>query len=175
MVEIRVAQKDEFLTVKQFYDSLIDAMRDVAYTPKWEKDIYPTSDFLIHSIQQHELYIGEENGCIASCMVVNHAYNDSYNKVKWSINALDSQLLVIHTLGVHPQYARKGIASNMVEYVIQQAKLRNMKTIRLDVLLGNLPAENVYLKLGFTYLDTISMFYDDTGWTDFKLFEYIVS
>lgn len=49
-----------------------------------------------------------------------------------------------------------------------------MKTIRLDVLEGNIPAERAYLKMGFQYLDTIQMFYEDTGWTNYKAFEYIV-
>lgn len=28
--------------------------------------------------------------------------------------------------------------------------------------------------LGFRYVDTVRMFYEDTGWTDYRLFEYVV-
>lgn len=49
-----------------------------------------------------------------------------------------------------------------------------MKLIRLDVLGENVPAEKAYTKMGFQYLDTIQMFYEDTGWTDYKVFEFIV-
>ena len=27
-------------------------------------------------------------------------------------------------------------------------------------------------ELGFTYLHTLKMFYEDTGWTDYELYEY---
>ena len=46
------------------------------------------------------------------------------------------------------------------------------KAIRLDVLKGNLPAEKLYTGLGFKYLHTLKMFYEDTGWTDYELYEY---
>ena len=49
-----------------------------------------------------------------------------------------------------------------------------MKAIRLDIIEGNLPAEKAYTKFGFSYRETVKMFYDDTGWMDFKLFEYII-
>lgn len=62
----------------------------------------------------------------------------------------------------------------MVKKVIDTARENNVKTIRLDVLEGNIPAEKVYRKMGFRYVDTIPMFYEDTGWTDFRLFEYII-
>lgn len=62
----------------------------------------------------------------------------------------------------------------MVQQVIKIACENNIKTIRLDVLEGNIPAEKTYTKMGFMYLDTIQMFYEDTGWTNYKLFEFIV-
>ncbi len=42
------------------------------------------------------------------------------------------------------------------------------------VLGGNIPAERTYTKMGFKYLKTLSMFYEDTGWTDYMVFELIL-
>ncbi len=53
-------------------------------------------------------------------------------------------------------------------------ELQNIKTIRLDVLEGNLPAEKAYMKSGFRYITTLKMYYEDTGWTNYKVFEYLV-
>ena len=39
---------------------------------------------------------------------------------------------------------------------------------------GNVPAERAYTKIALKYLDTIQMYYEDTGWTDFKVYEYIL-
>lgn len=108
-------------------------------------------------------------------MVVNHEYNEGYQNVQWSVKVNDSELFVIHALGVHLAYSGKGIAKQMVQKVIKTAREQKIKTIRLDVLDGNIPAERVYTNMGFVCCGTVKMFYEDTGWTDYRLFEYIVS
>lgn len=174
MLNINVAQKEDYIKVRDFYYHLIDEMRNAEYKPGWEKDIYPTQEFLISSINNHELYVTEQDDSIIGCMVVNHEYNDEYKNIKWSIGAQDSELLVIHALGVHPRCSGHGIAKQMVQKVIDIAKNTGIKTIRLDVLSGNIPAEKAYTKMGFIYKDTVEMFYEDTGRTAYKVFEYIV-
>ncbi|MCH5209045.1 MAG: GNAT family N-acetyltransferase [Oscillospiraceae bacterium] len=144
------------------------------YSPGWKKGIYPTDEYLLDSIKNGELYIGEIEGNIAACMVVNHKYNEGYKGIKWSVEAADPELLVIHILGVLPAYSGRGTAKQMVRRVIETARENNIKTIRLDVLIGNIPAEKLYTKMGFNYLETVRMYYEDTGWTEFKLFEYII-
>ena len=82
-------------------------------------------------------------------------------------------MIVIHALGVSPEHSGKGMAKIMVRHIIGIAKEKNIKTVRLDVLKGNIPAEKAYLKCGFNYVDTIQMYYEDTGLTDYKAFELI--
>ena len=53
----------------------------------------------------------------------------------------------------------------------ETAEKEQAKTIRLDVLEGNLPAEKAYLKMGFQYCGTVKMFYPDTGLADYRLFD----
>lgn len=173
-MNIRLADKTDYDNVRNFYYDLIDAMEEAEYKPAWEKDIYPTREFLFHSIENNEMYIGESDDNIISCMVVNHEYNEGYERVKWSVEAEKSEILVIHVLAVHVAFSRKGLAKQMVQKVIDTARENKIKTIRLDVLGGNLPAEKSYTKMGFQYVETVQMFYEDTGWTDFNLFEYIV-
>lgn len=172
MLQIRTAHPVDYADVRDFYYALTDAMEHAEFKPGWEKDVYPTQDFLHSSIENAELYIGELDGRMVSCMVVNHAYNDGYRQVQWSVEAADAELLVIHALGVHPDFSGQGIAKQMVRHVMDAARGSGIKTIRLDVLGGNLPAEKAYRRLGFQHVDTIQMFYEDTGWTSFHLFEY---
>ena len=174
MLKIRKAKENDYSNVRDFYYDLIDAMENAEYSPGWKRDIYPTQEFLIESIQNGELFIGEDEENILSCMVVNHRYNDGYKEVKWNIDADDSELLVIHALGVHSKFSGQGIAKKMVQKVIEIAERDHIKVIRLDVLEGNIPAEKAYTKMGFQYLDTIQMFYEDTGWTGYKAYEYEV-
>ena len=175
MLQIRTASECDFDAVKEFYYSLIEQFDQMEYSPGWKNGIYPTEEFLYKSIKNKELYIGEINGQIISCMAVNHEYNEGYKNVVWSVDASDDELFVIHILGVLPVYSGKGIAKQMVQKVIEMARDNKIKTIRLDFLEGNIPAEKAYIKMGFKYLDTVQMYYEDTGWTGFKLFEFIVN
>ena len=149
-------------------------MKDAKFSPGWEKDVYPSQDFLRKSIENGELYIGEENGEIISSMVVNHEYNDGYKKIQWSVQAEDSEILVVHALGVKRSFSGRGIAKQMVRKVMDMARNNQIKSIRLDVLEGNLPAEKAYMKIGFVYLDMVQMYYEDTGWTNYKVYEFVV-
>ena len=58
-----------------------------------------------------------------------------------------------------------------MRFAIDVARTQRQKAIHLDVLAGNVPAERLYPALGFVYLGTIPMFYEDTGWTDYGLYE----
>ena len=46
VLEIRVAKAEEFGAVRAFYHSLIDDMQNSPYLPGWEKDIYPSNEYL---------------------------------------------------------------------------------------------------------------------------------
>ena len=85
-----------------------------------------------------------------------------------------SEFMVIHMLGVHSDFAGRGLAKEMVRFAIETAGAAGMKAIRLDVLKGNVPAERLYPAMGFSYVDTIKLFYEDTGRVDFELFELVL-
>lgn len=168
------AAEDQYETVRGFYHSLIDEMRESPYKIGWEKDIYPAPEFLKTSIAKGELYIGTEETVIVSAMVLNQQCNDGYKKIRWHTEAAPKDVTVIHALGVHPAYSRVGYAKAMVLKAFEVAGKNHQKVIRLDVLQGNIPAEKLYTGLGFRYIDTLKMYYEDTGWTDYKLYEYVL-
>lgn len=172
MTEIRIAEINEFDIVRTFYHSLIDAMQNAQYKPAWEKGVYPSDEYLRSSIKKHELYIGLTDGELSSAMIINHEYNESYDKAAWPTDAAPEEITVIHALAVHPCFGGKGIAKELVARAISIAENNKQKVIRLDVLGGNIPAAKLYTGMGFKYIDTVQMYYEDTGWTDFELYEY---
>ena len=173
-LDIRPAAEGDYPAVRDFYYAVTDEMGEDPFLPGWEKDVYPTQDFLKDSIRRGELYLGYLGGALAACMVVNHQYNEGYRSVAWGVEAADGQLLVIHALGVRRALSGRGLAKELARYALRLARDRGMRTVRLDVLGGNLPAERAYAAVGFRYVDTLPMFYEDTGWTDYKAFEYLL-
>lgn len=188
MITLRKAQIHEYDAVRSFYHRLIDMMEDAVYKPAWEKDVYPANQYMKDAIAAEQLYVGflKDNHSadgyagtgtaedIICAMVINNECNDSYADADWQIDALPEEVTVIHTLGVLPSHFGKGIATEMVRFVIDGAKAAGQKAVRLDVLAGNLPAERLYSDVGFKHITTIPMFYEDTGWTDFLLYEYLL-
>lgn len=173
-LDIRPAAEGDYPAVRDFYYAVTDEMAEEPFLPGWEKDVYPTQAFLRDSIRRGELYLGYLGGALAACMVVNQSYNEGYRSVSWGVEAADHELLVIHALGVRRAYAGRGFAKEMARHVLRMARARGLKTVRLDVLGGNLPAERAYTAVGFRYVDTLRMFYEDTGWTDYKVFEALL-
>ena len=171
MVIIRAAG-DQYEAVRSFYHSLIDATAGPGALVGWKKDIYPSPGFLMGSIRRGEMYLAMEEDAIAGAMVLNQDCNEGYAGFQWRSGARDSEAMVIHALGVHPRYSGRGYAKALVREAVAVAAERGMKAIRLDVLEGNYPAEKLYLGLGFQYMGTVKMYYEDTGWKNFKLYEY---
>jgi len=171
-MKIIKAESDQFQDVRQFYFDVIDGIGDAGDSVGWKKDIYPAPEFLKDSIGNGELYIAEEEGTIVGAMALNHQSNDEYSKFDWPTKADDEEVTVIHALGILPSERGKGYAKQMVSFAIDLARKDNQKVIRLDVLKGNTGAKKLYSGMGFRYLHTLPMFYEDTGWTDFELYEY---
>ena len=171
-VKIRLAQIDEYERVKDFYYDVIDGFRDAEYSPMWEKGVYPTDEYLYEAIEKQELYVGMVGEGMVAAMVLNHHFNEGYNKVHWLVDAVGDEIQVIHTLCVHPKVGHRGLAKEMAQWAIENARELKKKTLRLDVLQGNVPAEKLYPSSGFKYITTERMYYDDTDWMDFLLYEY---
>lgn len=170
---IHPAKKSDFNAVVGFYHSLIDALGDNVHFLRWEKDVHPSREELAEAISGSELYIGEADGRIAACMVVNH-HGDGYDQVKWMEDLPKERCYVIHLLAVHPDYSGRGYAKKMVRFAFGLAKENHIRSIRLDVLKGNKPADHLYISLGFRQVDRIRLYYSCTGWADFNLYEYLI-
>lgn len=172
--QIQALAPCDFHEVQSFYWTLIEQMQDVEFHPGWEKGVYPADAFLKESLAAGELYALRADGKIIAAMVLNHQCNDGYNGTKWNVEAAVDEITVIHALGVLPQVHGQGVAPQMVEAAIQIAREKQQKAIRLDVLGGNIPALKLYEKFGFQYHRTVQMFYEDTGWTNFLLYELVL-
>lgn len=174
MERVSVMALKDFKKVRDFYWELIDQMQGSPNLPGWEKGLYPSDDYLRQSLENEELYVLSHDDEYVAAMVLNHECNDGYSGTEWKIDVDKNQVLIIHTLGVIPTSQRKGIARYMLEEAIRIAKDRNQSAIRLDVLHGNIPAMKLYESMGFEHRRTTQMFYEDTGWTEYLLYELVL-
>ncbi len=174
MLYIRKATTNEHKAVVDFYYTLIDQMQEADYRAEWKKGVYPSEEYLKDAIEKEELFIGLADSKIVAGMIVNHTCHENYNNVNWAVKAETNEVMILHTLGVLPSCSGKGYARQMVEYALSYAKENGQKAMRLDMLDGTLRGAKVYTGVGFEYKETIQMYYADTGWADFRMYEYVL-
>ena len=172
---IRQADEKEYDKVRAFYHSTIDALAENEYGPGWKKDVYPDPDMLKDVICKGQLFILISEEKTAGAMIVNSDANTAYETFPWKHPWTRDEVLVIHALGIHPSFGRRGYAKEMVRFAISMAAKQHKKAVRLDVLKGNVPAERLYPSLGFVYEGELPMYYEDTGETTYELYEYTIN
>lgn len=167
---IRKAEGKDFNEIQQLYWTIAERMEGMPYDALWRKEVYPSDEFIRSSIEAGELFLIDEAEVIGA-MILNHSGNEGYRRCQWSIKAEDSEVLFVHALGVHPDFQGKGLSKALVSRAIKEARLQQLKAVRLDVVPANLPAVRLYESFGFRFCQKVKMYYEDTGWMEFLLYE----
>ena len=154
----------DFMRVRDFYWRLIDAMDPD--TIGWKKGIYPTDEFLHESLSRGELYTLSDGGTLCGCVILNSESNEGYAGVPWTRALAPDEVLIPHALAVDPAIQGRGCGRTL-----SLARSEGKKAVRLDILSGNDAAERLYTRAGFQFVQAKPMFYEDTGWTEYKMFE----
>ena len=168
------AKVTEFSVLRQFYWDLIEAMSDRNDMIGWKKGIYPTDEFLQESLEKGELFTLKDNGILYGCVILNSDCNEGYRGLKWSIDCPDEDVFVPHALAVDPAQQGKGLGTKIVHEIFDYAREQHKKAVRLDILGTNVMAERLYTKCGFQFVEAKNMFYEDTGWTEYKMYERVL-
>ena len=174
VVEFTKADINEFERIQRFYWNVIDDIHQNNVNNEnlgWERGVYPSDEFLRSSLQKGELYILAENDTLLACVILNSEWNEGYNGCPWSISCTSDEILVPHALAVNPSFQGKGIGKMVVRNIINLARAEHKKAVRLDVLSACKAAERLYVSCGFQFVEAKEMFYEDTGWTEYKMFK----
>ncbi len=171
-MDFRCAKTEEFTRVRDFYWRLIDRMEGGPFDPGWRRSVYPSDDELRDALGRGELWLLEDGADIAAAVIVNNDCNPGYEGLPWAVEAPPERVYMLHTLGVDPDRQGRGVARRVVEECLALARSRGAACVRLDVLGGNEPAERLYTRAGFRFVAAREMFYEDTGWTEFRMFEF---
>lgn len=78
---------------------------------------------------------------------------------------------MLHLFAVTKDFRGQGIATQMLATLKDYCRKQDLKAIHLDVLKGNLPAEILYKRAGFTFAAEKKLPYQDLGPTPAKIFE----
>lgn len=162
-MNLRLAKKNDLPQLKAMYEKIIHNMNK-NNIQIWD-EIYPCV-FFQEDIENERLYIlTEGEDIIAACVLCES--NPGEDHLKWQ--DVKEKALYIDRLGVNVNYLRQGKGELMLKNVMELAKQKNVKYLRLFVVDINKPAINLYLKSGFKQVDGI---YEEKIDDDFVLCEY---
>jgi Uncharacterized conserved protein len=158
--------------LEQLYNDLNVYLNSGTDYPGWKKAVYPVRDTAEQGVQEQTLFVLRTRGKIAGTVILNHIPEEAYAGADWGIEAANEEIIVIHSLAVHPDYKKMNIGRSLMDFSIQYAAQLGMKAVRLDVSSDNKPAIALYLKCGFHYVQTVDLGLGIPWLTWFDLFEY---
>lgn len=173
-MKLQRVEVNEFSGILEVYMDIIDKTTDMEKHACWKKGLHPTDAAIMEYIKRGSMYKYITDDNIAGVLVITMNQDEDYHEIDWGIDTKDSDVAVVHLLGVNPKYQKKGIGSTMIEETIEFARLLGKKAVRLDALASNTPAQHMYQKTGFMYRGKRNQYADNTGWTDFYFYEHIL-
>lgn len=138
MTLIRQAELCDLPAVLQLYRQLCDQQAQDTWTPLWEFGLHPSEEMLEGYVRNGELWLAEADGEVAGAMVLTE----------------EEGSLGLHLLGILKSFRRTGLSGKMMDHMEQEARSRGIGRLCLDVIAGNLPAEQLYIRRGFSCIGT---------------------
>lgn len=112
---------------------------------------------------------------LVGTVILNHEPEEGYRNGKWLTEDDYRHIHVVHTLAVHPDFLKYGIATELLVFAEQVAREEQCISIRLDVVKGNIPADQLYQKCGYQLIGTVSLGYEEYGRPWYNLYEKILN
>lgn len=171
---IELAKETDIDELAKLYDDLNDHLAKGINYPGWRKGIYPIRESALHGLTNNNLYVARINEKIVGSIILSHEAEKAYHKAKWAFDSDYSDVFVVHTFAIHPDFLKCGIGKTLLDFASELAVKSNIKAIRLDVTEKNIPAIKLYEKCGFKYIDTVDLGLGEYGLPWFKLYEKLI-
>ena len=139
---IRLATEQDLPLVGSIYEEILaeEEKRPASFT-NWQRGKYPTVEHARAALEAGTLYVAEEDGEVYGCVNLNGEQLAEYAALNWSVPADPEDIMVIHT------------------FCEEEARRKGKKVMRLDTYEGNLPANTMYPKLGYTFVGGTEFFF----------------
>ncbi|WPU96514.1 GNAT family N-acetyltransferase [Mucilaginibacter sabulilitoris] len=120
---------------------------------QWDSN-YPNAVVFTDDINKGQLWVAEVEGHIAGISAITTDQEIEYAQVGWDLTEI---AIVTHRLAVSPQYRGLGIAKALLQQAEQEARNRNIKTLRIDTNTNNEATQKLFPKLGYIYAGEINL------------------
>ena len=170
----RRAGAGDVVVAQDAYRRIIDYLGETGDHSRWHEVGHPKPEQVAAWAEAGELYLALDGKQIAGVVVLNHEAIDAYATADWAVEASALEALVVHALGVMPDYLGQGVARFLLDSALDVAREAGCLAVRLDVYVENTPALRLYRSYGFRDLGCYTVDYGDIDLNEFHLFEYVL-
>lgn len=170
-LQIKKATTADLDGITALYQAVCDHLATHENHPGWKKDVYPARVDAQNALSANALYVAKSSECITGTVILNHEPETGYQNGNWLTENDYNHIYVVHTLAVHPDHLKCGIATKLLLFAEQLARQEGCVSIRLDVSKRNLPAQRLYQKCGYQQIGTVSLGLEAYGLPWFELYE----
>ena len=147
---IRKAKISDLDGISKIYDKIHTLEEAGKISTGWIRDVYPTKDTAKTALGRGDMFVTVSGAKVIASAVINSFQDETYAKCeKWSVDAKEDEVMVIHTLTVDPDESSKGVGRAFVAFYEKYAKEKGCKTLRLDTNEKNERARALYKSLGY--------------------------
>jgi GNAT superfamily N-acetyltransferase len=147
---IRKAELNDLPAIMEITHSVVVMMQSIG-NEQWDEN-YPQAKDFIQDIQRRDLYCYERKGKLAAFVCVNKIEPIEYYELSWS---LKEQGMIIHRMAVDPQYQRKGLSIELLEFAECLAKANDIRYLKTDTNLRNEKMRSLFNKKGYRFVGEI--------------------
>lgn len=173
-VVIKSGTLNDIDEIEELYGSVSDYFNANINYCGWKRGAYPARRDAVKDIADGTSYIAIVDDKIAGVIVLSHELVQNPDSGSWLIDAEPEEVLNIYRFAVRPDFLRRGIGLSLLNFTDQMAREKGVKSIRLDVYEGNIPAIKVYEKFGYSYIDKVDLGLGCYGLDLFRLYEKLV-
>ena len=174
-IQVRKAMEADIDCIEKLYEDICDYLEMHKNYPRWEKGIYTARCDAEKGLETNSLYVAQMGEKTVGTVILNHEPEEGYRNGKWLTEDDYRHIHVVHTLAVHPDFLKYGIATELLVFAEQVAREEQCISIRLDVVKGNIPADQLYQKCGYQLIGTVSLGYEEYGRPWYNLYEKILN
>ena len=168
---IRKATLDDLDAISAIYDAIHDREEAGLAVIGWDRAIYPTRASGEAAILAGEMYVLEEEGRVLAAAKINQKQEESYAQGTWTHDAAANEVLVLHTLVVHPEAAGRGIGKRFVAFYEECAARMACPYLRMDTNARNAAARALYKKLGYIEVSIVPCVFNGIAGVNLVLLE----
>ena len=115
---IRKATAEDIPAIVRIYDNIHDREAAGETTTGWLRGVYPVRRTAEDSVARGDMFVQENaEGSIVGTAILNQLQVDCYAQGKWKYEAVDDEVMVIHTLIISGDAKEKGLGSEFLCHV----------------------------------------------------------